>query len=330
MPPAGRCRYSDDAVTNYSITVSNTDIIQDFYVGLRVDHPRISDLVFHLISPDGTRYLLMENRGGTTTNGCGATIVSSFFGPASSAGGAAASTNVLYTGQTSGSVLINYNFFGIPDEMTVYASANPADFTLSSPTFVKDTHFISGSGLLSLSYNSPSEYLTIIMNQFGNTNLGTAWEYTASGYQTNYLYLAFTEDTNLTTTPIKFAPPPFVPAVFSTNINFGGWESAAAGDYVAPTNVASWGVVITNQVSVVNDPPDAQAGTNFLALALGTITNAVATVPGAKYTLTYGYGGPGIVSWWRGESNTLDELGINNGIAGPDLAMPAPRWARVS
>ena len=29
--------------------------------------------------------------------------------------------------------------------------------------------------------------------------------------QTNYLYLAFTEDTNRTTTPIKFAPPPFVP-----------------------------------------------------------------------------------------------------------------------
>ena len=64
----------DDAVTTNSIFVTNTDLIQEFNVGLRVDHPRISDLVFHLISPDGTRYLLMENRGGTSTNGCGATI----------------------------------------------------------------------------------------------------------------------------------------------------------------------------------------------------------------------------------------------------------------
>ena len=39
-----------------------------------------------------------------------------------------------------------------------------------------------------------------------------AWTYTAGGVLTNYYYLMFTEDTNLTTTPIKFAPPPFVPA----------------------------------------------------------------------------------------------------------------------
>ena len=55
--------------------MTNTDLIQDLNVGLRVDHPRISDLVFHLISPDGTRYLLMENRGGTSTNGAGATLL---------------------------------------------------------------------------------------------------------------------------------------------------------------------------------------------------------------------------------------------------------------
>src|SRR5665213_2445042 len=64
----------DDAVTTTSLHVTNTDIIQSLNIGLRVDHPRISDLVFHLIAPDGTRYLLMENRGGTTTNGAGATI----------------------------------------------------------------------------------------------------------------------------------------------------------------------------------------------------------------------------------------------------------------
>ena len=72
----------DDAVETTSITVPDTDTIQDFNVGLRVDHPRISDLVFHLISPDGTRYLLMENRGGTSTNGCGISVVTTNIVPA--------------------------------------------------------------------------------------------------------------------------------------------------------------------------------------------------------------------------------------------------------
>jgi subtilisin-like proprotein convertase family protein len=65
----------DDAVMDDSIFVTNTDIIQGINVGLRVDHERISDLVFTLISPDGTRYLLMENRGGQSTNGAGGSIV---------------------------------------------------------------------------------------------------------------------------------------------------------------------------------------------------------------------------------------------------------------
>ena len=313
----------DDAVTYAYLNVTNTDLIQDFYVGLRVDHPRISDLVFHLISPDGTRYLLMENRGGTSTNGCGATIINSFFGPASSTGGAEAATNRLNVGQTSGSLVVNYNFFPISDQMTIYASANPADFSLSSPTLITNTPFISNSGQFIVPYNTPSGFLTIIMNQIGGQT-GTRWEYTASGFQTNNFYLAFTEDTNLTTTPIKFAPPPFVPTIFGTNLNFnfGGWESAAAGDYVAPTNVAGWSV-ISNQVSVVNDPTNAQSGNNFLALALGTITTNLQTIPGVKYTLTYGYRGPGIVGWWRGEGNTNDELGLNNGIGGPDLTYAA-------
>ncbi len=73
----GATPLKDDAVTYSSITVTNPGTIYSLNVGLRVDHPRISDLVFHLISPDGTRYLLMENRGGTSTNGAGgiATVI---------------------------------------------------------------------------------------------------------------------------------------------------------------------------------------------------------------------------------------------------------------
>ena len=49
--------------------------IASLNVGIEVQHPRISDLVFYLISPDGTRDLLMENRGGQSTNGAGISIV---------------------------------------------------------------------------------------------------------------------------------------------------------------------------------------------------------------------------------------------------------------
>jgi subtilisin-like proprotein convertase family protein len=71
---AGPVPIWDDAVTDDIIPVSDNATIYSVDVGLCVDHPRISDLVFHLISPDGTRVLLMENRGGATTNGMGSTV----------------------------------------------------------------------------------------------------------------------------------------------------------------------------------------------------------------------------------------------------------------
>ena len=114
----------DDAVTTNYIFVTNTDLIQDFNVGLRVDHPRISDLVFHLISPDGTRYLLMENRGGTSTNGCGAAIVTTNIVPAHLPAVRPPPPTSLILARPparSPSITISYT---IPDQMTVYASTN--------------------------------------------------------------------------------------------------------------------------------------------------------------------------------------------------------------
>ena len=227
---AGPVALLDDAVTNSFITVTNTDLIEGFKVGLCVAHPRISDLVFHLISPDGTRYLIMENRGGQDTNGCGIAVTT---------------TNVV--GST--------------------------------------------------------------------TNVSTAFG-----------YLTFTEDTNFTTTPIKYAVPPFVPLTatnlgLQTNITFmtngsvvslSGFETPAAGDYVSGTNVDGWNVV-RNQVSVVNDATNAQAGSQFLALANGSITRTLATVAGSTNTLTFTYRGPGIAGWWRAENNANDSIGGNNG-----------------
>src|SRR5207249_3265615 len=61
----------DDAVTNSIITVTNNRTIADVKVGLRLDHPRLSDSVVHLVSPQGTRILLTESRGGWSTTNYG-------------------------------------------------------------------------------------------------------------------------------------------------------------------------------------------------------------------------------------------------------------------
>ncbi len=136
---------------------------------------------------------------------------------------------------------------------------------------------------------------------------------------TNYSYLVFTENTNLTTTPIKFAAFPLIPSTSSTNVAASGFDSAAPGDYTTTFNDGTnmWNV-LGNQVSVVNDPANADAGNHFLALANGTVSSTLPTVAGQAYVLTFRYRGPGIAGWWRGESNatgtiTYDSVGANNG-----------------
>jgi hypothetical protein len=72
--------------------------VGDVKVGLRIDHPRISDLAISLISPRGTRVLLTENRGRTNTMGFGSSFSITNVVPVSSAGGPAANTNEIDTG----------------------------------------------------------------------------------------------------------------------------------------------------------------------------------------------------------------------------------------
>ena len=72
---AGSRPILDDAITNASLFVSNNQPIASLDVALLVDHPRVSDMVFTLISPSGTRVLLFENRGGATTNGLGGMVL---------------------------------------------------------------------------------------------------------------------------------------------------------------------------------------------------------------------------------------------------------------
>ena len=67
----GSLPIQDDALTRAILNVPLQRLITELQVGVRIDHPRASDLVLHLVSPQGTRVLLAENRGGLSTQGYG-------------------------------------------------------------------------------------------------------------------------------------------------------------------------------------------------------------------------------------------------------------------
>ena len=185
-----------------------------------------------------------------------------------------------------------------------------------------------------------------------NSNLGLT--VTNNGL-TNYIYTVFTEDTNLTTTPIKFAPPPFAREVdIPLSVLWSNsWETVTNGVYIendaAPVYLEGWlvtnnvvtiqttngtGFLTNNEVGIVADASGDQfvttvtnsLGTNYLALTSGRIiqtfpgTNTFAITNGQTYQLQY-YAKPlGIVSWWPGNGNANDIIGTNNGTLSPSGA----------
>src|SRR5690606_34955445 len=77
----------------------------------------------------------------------------------------------------------------------------------------------------------------IVMNPPGfDYGTNTLWEYTVSSINQIHNYLVFTDNTNFTTTPIKFAVPPFVgsssnpPPILFTSFELGPIRTYAAGE----------------------------------------------------------------------------------------------------
>jgi subtilisin-like proprotein convertase family protein len=199
----------DDAVTYTTQILTNTERIARLDVGLRVNHPRISDLAFTLISPSGTRVLLMENRGGTSTAGLGYDTLQTNVVTVSADGGWEAQTNVINTGQTAGELAIGYDFFSLPDEMHVYYENQ----------LIFNSGQVTNSGTFNIPYGpGASTSVTIIMNEGSTQDTNTAWIYTLTTSYAKYAPTIFTEDTKSTLTPIKFAVPPFtVPNYIGSN-----------------------------------------------------------------------------------------------------------------
>jgi len=207
----------DDALSTSKIHVSSNLRVAALEVGLGVEHPRLSDLAFSLVSPAGTRVTLMENRGGPVANGLGYPIQVTNSVPVSSSGGPQASTNVLDTGQTGGTLAVEYEMYNLPDTMRVYYEGNR----------IFDSGLISGVGATNINYGpGASQSLTIVMNEGGNFDTNTAWFYTATWSHPAQLLATFTENTDLTATPIKLATSPFTnttyigPDQYYTNVLF--------------------------------------------------------------------------------------------------------------
>lgn len=130
----------------------------------------------------------------------------------------------------------------------------------------------------------------------------------------NLVYTVFTEDTNLTQTPIKFAPAFASKTAITTSavIASNGFESSAVKTYTNGQIVEGGWKVATNQVGVVGDATLARSGKNYLALANGRLTNTFATVPGGKYQLTYWMRGADLTDWWPGDLSGIDIITANS------------------
>jgi subtilisin-like proprotein convertase family protein len=231
---AGPVPILDDAVTTNSIFVPDNATIYSVDVGLRVDHPRISDLVFHLISPDGTRVLLVENRGGTSTNGMGGSYAATNT-TASASGGPGRYNTIFDTGFTSGTLTIDYTFYSVSNEMVVsYQDTNIFDTGLTNI----------GSGVVNFPYAGTSTQVKIVINPANNSDPSMSWAYAANETVSRYSYLVLTEDTNKTTTPIKFAPPPFIPTNTAPPIPPG--VTVLEGPIFSPVNGHAYYLLGTN------------------------------------------------------------------------------------
>jgi hypothetical protein len=231
-------------------------------------------------------------------------------------------TNVLSPVPTQGTLIIDYDFFPIPDTLDVFYDG--VNIFSSGP--------VSGPGTFNIQYGPGlATDMTIVMNLGNNTNTTTAWVYTPRVVSEDVAYFVFSENTNFAKLPLKFAPD------FQDQINsfvLGNFEPPiVAGDYFAPAFIGGWlldtnqigagtnqfGGIISNQVSIVNDPLTEEApGVQFLALGMGVLSTNLTVVPASHYVLTYDYRGPGIIGWWRGElsaspNTAIDFAGGHNG-----------------
>jgi autotransporter-associated beta strand protein len=205
---------------------------------------------------------------------------------------------------------------------------------------------------LSIHLTSPQGTSVLLYENRGGTNasgLGLTFVATnaSSNLFTNYIYTTFTEDTNLATLPIKFAPPPYasINVVPLATLVTNSFETVTNGVYTNGAILEGWLVTnnvvtiantnsptyLTNdEVGIVTDPAGDIAGTNslgsnYLALTSARIiqtfgaTNKFQITNGNPYQLVF-YAKPlGALAWWPADNNTNDLLGTNDAMLTPGV-----------
>jgi subtilisin-like proprotein convertase family protein len=234
---------------------------------------------------------------------------------------------------TTGNVLIgrrinvndgsqNFHFAGQEDEVSIYNR----DLSASE---IKAIYQKGGSGKYDTNAPSPAQGLAETQITVGSTAFPLFYGNNTNWQTTNFTFPATQSNMVLQITGLEpgmlldnlallqSAVTNFTyltNTVVSTNTATNGFEGAVAGDYPQGQIFDGW-VETGNQVTVITDPTLAVEGTNLLALADGTVTRVLPTLPGQTYTLTYAYRGPGAVALWRGETNVVDSISGNNGVA---------------
>src|SRR5205814_1647241 len=154
---------------------------------------------------------------------------------------------------------VQWDFFSVPDAMHIYYGGN----------LVFNSGLVSFTGTFQTNFPGPPTQVTIVMNEGGNSQHGTVWRYTVTSSAGNYIYTTFTEDTNKTITPIKFAIPPYTLGATSSAVVFsnGYFEGqvVASQDFSAGSTFDGWEVT-SNSVTLTNDPGRAQSPNQYVLL----------------------------------------------------------------
>jgi subtilisin-like proprotein convertase family protein len=282
---------AEDALSTSTLQVTNSGRVDAVEVGVLIDHPLVSDLVLRLRGPDGECVLLSENRGGASADGMGFDLEVTNVIPINYSGGPDPVTNSFDTGVNQGDIFITYDMFALPDQMVVYY-----DFGLPTQTELLDTGYVSWEGQTNLQYGpGASTVVTIIMNPDINPDPETAWWYSVSYTATNTYYLTFTENTNLTFTPIKFAPTPltnFSPVAAASGISneicYLPEESLDA--FAGHSALGQWSLDIVDSSGGGIFPPPVLAGWQLSLLIQDTLAHPSALSYNQPFTNTLAAG----------------------------------------
>ena len=300
----------DDATTNSIIRVPRRQLVADVSVGVRIDHPRAADLMLSLVSPSGTRVVLAQNRGGPLGENYGfGTIQTNVQSQVTAQFTPLPITNDYYTPATSGTLQIDYEFFGIPDSLRVYYDGEQ----------IFDSGFVSGAGTFLIDFGPGfSTNITVVMNEEGG-NAGTAWIYQAI-ILSGVTYATFSDDAAFARLPIKFEQPPF------TNINYSvtnyvtnalvlddGFDASFAGSNPKPRGTIFSGWTVTaDDVEIYSRTTSmgarglcvaSHSGLNALAVdgtSAGTVETNFQTVPMRDYIVSFVYTRSPIIPFCEG------------------------------